>query len=92
MVSLSKLAASGVAATFEDFVLEYRLQPLSGSAFDSGAKDTNIMRLHAGALLTDSLRNKWRERGPRLQSSAVCGQHHAMAQGGGAATSRSSYC
>ena len=91
-VSLSKLAASGVVATFEDFVLECHSQPLSGSAFDSGAKDTNITPLHAGTLLTGSLRNEWRERGPRLQSSAVCGQNHAMAQGGGAATSRSSYC
>jgi hypothetical protein len=73
-------------------VLEFRLQPLSGSAFDSGAKDTNIMRLHAGTLLTVSLRSKRRERRPHLQTSAVCGQDHAMAQGGGAATSRSSNC
>ena len=92
MVSLSKPAASGMAATFNDFVFEYRSQPLSGPAFDSGAKDTNITPLHAGTLLTISLRNERRERGPRLQSSAVCGQNHAMAEGGGAATSRTSNC
>ena len=31
--ALSKLAAQGVAATFDDLVPEYRSQPLSGPAF-----------------------------------------------------------
>jgi hypothetical protein len=50
--ALSKLAASGVAATFDDIVPEYRSKPLNGPAFDSGDRDTNILLLHAGTLLT----------------------------------------
>jgi hypothetical protein len=71
--ALSRLAASGVAATFNDFVPEYRSQPLSGPPFDSGDRDGNILLLHAGTLLTGYSRNEWlrRERTAELRAACV---------------------